>query len=212
MSYRNWESTRSTMKSYTRAMKQILELCPAVEPSSNEFNGRTVLPTRWRPSFGFNLSELLGKCNRLFANTENLFDFGRPVQAQPRWNIWERDFFKVSCGIDVEFDIYQWDEARRHCLEEDEAGNCIRYEDFPAEMVKFCSPQYIYLEVYDGVWRKCWGLKDWNKKQGEIRHFFDSANENIKGKYLEAVDKANSEVEKWQKAIADMASIKIPQG
>ena len=213
MDYFNKDSITATQRSYNEALDKLLSLCPNVEPSANEYNSRAVSPTSWRPLFGFKREELLRHVNHISVHYEKLFDFDNPKIISPNYTIWKERWLIVYCAIKFPFSIYGWECARQEYPKGyDEDGNPIGESiTIPAKMTEWCSPQYLTLEVYDGVWDKAWGIKDWHIKHNEILDFgmvFDDVE--TQSRYIKEFFNANAEVEKWEQAMAKLQNMIIP--
>jgi alpha-N-acetylglucosamine transferase len=213
MDYFNKDSIAATQRSYNEALDKLLTLCPNVEPSANEYNSRSVSPTSWRPLFGFKRDALLRHANYVTTRYEKLFDFGIPKVIPNTYTIWRERWFIVYCAITFPFTIYGWEHAHEEYPQGyDDHDNPIgKTITIPAKMTEWCSPQYLTLEVYDGVWDKAWGLKDWYIKYDEVMGFgkmFDNAE--TQAQYAKGVFEANTEVKNWELAISKIHCAIIP--
>ena len=213
MDYFNKVSILATQESYNEALNKLLALCPNVEPSANEYNSRVVMPTSWRPLFGFKREELLRHVNHISTRYEHLFDFDNPKVISKNNTIWKERWFIVYCAIQFPFSIYGWEMARQEYPEGyDDDGNPIgKCVTIPANISEWCSPQHITLEVYDGVWDKAWALKDWSVKYNEIVNFskqFESIE--AQANYAKGLLQASKEVAKWEEAISRLQELTIP--
>lgn len=211
MEYINLKTTELTIGSYMTAFRALLELCPRLECSANESNQRVILPTYWRLAFGVKPSNLIPHCSYIEARHESLFDWGRPQLIQPSWTSWVYKYFSVSWGISIPFSIFREELAMRRCIEEDENGDCIKWEDIPAQIKEWCSPQHLTLEVSNSSWGLSWGLKDWHIKYNEICSYFKEAPLDIQSQYQKAIVEASQEVAKWEKAMSEVSKIEIPR-
>ena len=212
--YRDRTSIISTVKSYMKAFRQVTELCPHLEPTASDFNRGSVLPTTWRPSFGYNRSLLYSKCTEVNTRYDSLFDSSTPKIISERHTLWSREFFTVYCSISIPFDIYDWDMARQVCEGGfDEEGNCPGgYTSIPPKMKPWSSPRYLRIEVLDSSWGKSWGLRDWNTKYDEICDFGKQFPVDLQDKYNKGVVEASTEVAKWEEAIENLGNLRIPRG
>lgn len=214
MDYFNKDSITATQRSYNEALDKLLELCPNIEPSANEYNQRIVTPTSWRPKFGHNEDVLLRHINFITTRFETLFNFGNPKVIDPSYTIWKERWFVVYCAIQFPFKIYGWNYAiTTYPKGYDEDGNPIgEPQHIPAMMKEWDTPHYLTLVVYDGAWDKGWGLRDWHIKHDEIANFGKSFGDiTTKDKYLKELKKADDEVSKWEQAIRKLQSIVIPK-
>jgi hypothetical protein len=195
------------------AFKKLTALCPHVEPSTNEFNWRAALPTTWRTTFAIDKNDLLKHCTTIRTHHEDLFDINHPKLVNKGWGIWTNRFFMVYCAIHFPFSIYEWQEGRDYYPEGyDDNGEPIGKQAHTLpQMTEFCSPQHLTLVVHDGIWDKAWGLKDWHTKADEISNFCNNiVSKTAQYEYQKGLDLANKEVEKWEKAIAEIQEVKIP--
>jgi hypothetical protein len=201
--FRDITSMQKTIDSYMEAFTKMSVLCPRVEPSSNEFNGRAVLPTNWRPMFGVDSVLLLPHATRLSTTWESLFDFDNPKAITPQYTIWRDSWFRLHWYIDFPFTIYSWEMARRTIVNDDPENPV--YETTPEQMNAW-HDGHITLSS-DSWYYKTWSLKDWREKYYEILSTADVCTPKIAEGYRSQVAKANSEVDKWQKALANLTML-----
>jgi len=214
MDYFNKDSITATQRSYNEALDKLLALCPNVEPAMNEYNSRVVSPISWRPLFGFKREELLRHVNSIGVRYETLFNFDNPKVISPNYTIWKERWLTVYCAIQFPFNIYGWEYARQTCPDgyDDDGNPKGKIVTIPATMSEWCSPHYLTIEVYDGTWGKAWGIKDWHVKYNEIIGFgkmFDDAE--TQSRYAKEIDKANTEVVKWEQAMVKLQQLTIPK-
>lgn len=207
MNYRDIKSTQATINSYMEAFNKMRDYCQSVEPSCNESNQRVILPADWRFSGGYNELKFRNNANFLNVHREELMElFGsQPKLIKKGYRIWDM-FFTVSLLIKFPFDIYAWECAVMGYTRDD--GKEVPYK--PAKMVKWCSPQYLTLGVFDGWGYKHWGLSEWWVKHQEIETFLDN-NPILKDQYRAEVAKADAKVKQWQTALKALNNINIPE-
>ena len=195
MSYRNSESIEATIESYLRALKEMQKYCRYVEPSCNESNNRTVLPTQWHPIDLFDKEVFKREANIISVDYSSLFDFDRPkLITKGQWD-YDR-FFKLSWGIRFPFNIYEWELPRSGYINDD--GKVIPFQ--PAKMVTWCSPQYLILGEMSSSWPTIvWSLSTFMDNYLDIECFMDD-NEFLRDKFRKAVVEATNEIQKWQDA------------
>jgi hypothetical protein len=145
---------------------------------------------------------------KMHVTMESLFDMGRPKPVCPRWHIWENTFFVVRFCVVREFSVAHWEAGRIGCPEyTDEAGE--HHEAVagrPAAIVPFL-PHTMTLTIEGPHF----GLKDWKVKHAEILAVADTFGaKDLKLEFLQQVSKADDEVARWEKAIAD-AVVTIPE-
>lgn len=194
MDYRNLESLQATLDSYWQALDKMREYAIDFEPSCNEFNSRTVLPTHWRPVEQYDRDKLRKDANHLFATHANLVDFGKARYLAKGY--WDYDaYFKVSWQLQIPFDIYVWECGTTSYPDGfDEDGKPLGKPLYtPARMVKWCSPQYLCLGEISNWATKSWALPDWKIKHQEIEIFMDD-NPNLREQYRKAVQEADREI------------------
>jgi hypothetical protein len=215
MDYLNITSLKATSDSYFTAMKQLTDLCPNIEPSCNEHNSRTVMPVEWSPKFGHNPTTLLSKVNWVSTRFDRLMEFGNPKLIPSNYAIRKERWFLVSCGIQIPFHIYAWDNASMtYPSGWDEAGNPIgEPKHTPAQMSEWCEPHYLNLVVHNGIWGKGWGLNDWHVKADEIKNWGNQfADETARANYAKGYLEACKEVETWEREMAKITIIGLPKG
>jgi len=209
MDYRNLESTQATITSYLDAFNKMREFCQNVEPSSNEFNGRAVLPTSWRPVGSYDANRLRQNANHLHATNAKLTEAFNGKARYLAKGYWDYDaFFKVSWQLRIPFNIYVWECARTDYPDgfDDEGNPKGKPRYTPATMSEWCSPQSLQLGEISSWAMKQWSLPDWQTKHKEIECFMDD-NDNLKEQYREAVAKADKEFAKWQTALKLMEDL-----
>ncbi len=209
MSWRDYETTQKTMESYNLALEKLTKICPKLEPSCNESNNRTVLPTRYI-ALTDDKKTLIKYCTYVHCNVDELFEYGRPKIINASYWVWNSNYLGLECGIEIPFDIYCWEPGESKCLERDGSGECIKWGSTPSKIKPFCSPQTIKLDVFDGVWNKCWGLKNWYSEYKDILGFMDDANDSVKIQYRNSVEKANEQVLRWENEIRKLSEIQLP--
>lgn len=215
MDYANKDSITATQRSYNEALDKLLSICPNIKASANEYNQRIVMPIYWRPVFGYKKENLLRHINIISTKFETLFDFGKPKIIETTYTIWKERWLNVYCAIQFPFSIYGWDYGKTIYPEgyddKDEPKGKPQY--IPPTMSEWNSPRYITLVVYDGVWDKGWGLKDWHLKYDEILNFSNAIDDvKTKAHYMSEISKANTEVEKWEQALSKLQTLIIPKG
>jgi hypothetical protein len=204
MDYRDQSSTIATIESYQEAFKKMTEYAQQVEPSCNESNGRTVLPTNWRPVGGYDSEKLRRDANYLYTVHADLVDFSKPRYLAKGY--WDYDsFFKVSWQLRIPFNIYAWECAKTLYPDGfDEESNPIgKPQHIPPKMEAWCSPQYLCLGELSGWGMKSWSLSDWRDKQGEIISFMDD-NPVLKDEYHKKAEEANKHYHEWLKLLDRM--------
>lgn len=214
MDYFNKDSITVTQRSYNEALDKLLTLCPNVEPTMNEYNSRVVSPISWRPTFGFIKDNLIQHVNYISMRYEKLFDFDNPKVISSNYTIWKERWLIIYCAIRFPFNIYGWECPRQEYPKGyDENDNPIgKSITIPAKMSEWCPPHYLTLEVYDGVWGKAWALKDWHVKHDDIVNFSKQFNDvTTQATYLKELEKADTEVKKWEQAITNLQSLTIPK-
>jgi len=193
--YLDLKATQKTTKSYMDAYKGILAICPRLEPSTNDFNGRTVLPTTYRPATGVivNFPEL---ATNFHISTDELFDWGKPKFIEPQWSMWKDNFIRIYLSISSPFSIYVWEVGRSGYTDE-ETGKT--YPSVPST-IKEWGKENIRLECNHWGY-KSFGLKDWKTKYTEILELLDNNKNGLVNKYKEQISDIDKKVIKWQETI-----------
>lgn len=193
--YLDLKATQKTIKSYMDAYKGILAICPRLEPSTNDYNGRTVLPTTYRPATGVivNFPEL---ATIFHISTEELFEWGKPKFISPQWNIWQDSFISIHLSILVQFSIYTW-EIGRAAYTDEETGKA--YPEIKPSIQEW-SKENIHLECNHWGYRN-YGLKDWKSKYTEIFELLDNNKNGLTKKYKEQMLDIDKKVLHWQETI-----------
>jgi len=188
------------------AFNEMAKLCPKVNPDCNSSNQRIVLPTQWEPTFGYNTEHLLPYITNIHVDYERLFEFGRPKLIAPTYTMWKSSWFTLEWQIEFPFEFYGWKAASRHQINDDEETPI--YETTPENMCVWMESTII---LSSGSWPyKAWGLKDWKSKYTEILSFLDNSPK-VVAKYRMEVEKANTEVLKWERELEKVATLtKIP--
>jgi len=178
-----------------KAFNQMLEYCSNLECSSNEFNFRTVLPTRWRPAdSGYDSDKLRRDANYLSIEFANLIEYGKPRFLTKDCFDYD-NFLKVSWSLRIPFDIYSWESARYEYPDgfDGEGNPRGRGKYIPPQMREWCFPQFLYLSELS---KQVWSLPEFNEKQTEVLTFMDD-NPNLKEEYRQKIGEVVQHYNEW---------------
>jgi len=201
----NRESIDKGIEGYLRAFEELVSICPNIEISCNDSNGRVLLPRHLKACCA--IQKLVPYANTCHVRRDSLMEYGRPKLVEENWTTWRSRFFWVEVAVVRECPCYEWEFARvGHPEYTDEDGRF-----YPASPSTPAHVRAIDSSVYLTSGEKCWGLKDWFKKSNEIAGFMDAAPASVREDYRKLYEQANTAVEEWQKSLSEVATLRIEQ-
>ncbi len=135
---------------------------------------------------------LLPKATDSIARYESLFEYGRPKHVLPSHWIAKSSFFEVSVKA-----VRRWKSFERAGLTIDTAGRTVQ-------------------GAHDKSWdcllslliaKRSWGCADWHSKVGEIKEWGDGLPGDLRVKFMDSVDGATAEYDRWKSAIAEASEM-----
>lgn len=189
--YWNAEAITKSLDSYKAAFLEILELCPNVKLYGGGCPPVDVLKGQIEPAWDSKCPGIIEHATGVYVHTADLFSYGRPKDITHGTWLWGSDFFGATIYVERTWHSYGWAHgvSRR-----EEDGSITRIKDKTLEAM----PRTLRLTVDVAKY----GLKDWKAKAAEIRGRLDTCrDESVRQAYIEAVDKADAEVNRWLEAI-----------